>query len=120
MTVTAVRKDLDAYTKTTPPHVRAARKQQSGSGGIVEYVMTQNGPEPLGEETAPDHPSTAWSRALLGRALVLGGERDAGAASIAAGLERLRADLGPAHSRTASAERWLEEAGGQPASVKSQ
>jgi DNA polymerase-2 len=49
----AVRKDLDAYTKTTPPHVRAARKQQSGSGGIVEYVMTQHGPEPLGEETAP-------------------------------------------------------------------
>ena len=24
----AVRKDLDAYTKTTPPHVRAARKQR--------------------------------------------------------------------------------------------
>ena len=25
----AVRKDLDAYTKTTPPHVRAARKQSA-------------------------------------------------------------------------------------------
>jgi DNA polymerase-2 len=49
----AVRKNLDAYTKTTPPHVRAARKQQSPGGSIIEYVMTQNGPEPLGEETAP-------------------------------------------------------------------
>jgi DNA polymerase-2 len=49
----AVRKNLDAYTKTTPPHVRAARKQQNAGGGIIEYVMTQNGPEPLGEETAP-------------------------------------------------------------------
>jgi DNA polymerase-2 len=49
----AIRKNLDAYTKTTPPHVRAARKQQHASGGIIEYVMTQNGPEPLGEETAP-------------------------------------------------------------------
>lgn len=49
----AVRKNLDAYTKTTPPHVRAARKQQGMSSGIIEYVMTQNGPEPLGEETAP-------------------------------------------------------------------
>jgi DNA polymerase-2 len=49
----AVRKDLDAYTKTTPPHVRAARKQQNGGSGIIEYVMTQHGPEPLGEETAP-------------------------------------------------------------------
>lgn len=49
----AVRKDLDAYTKTTPPHVRAARKQQLGAGRIVEYVMTRNGPEAVGEETAP-------------------------------------------------------------------
>jgi len=49
----AVRKDLDAYTKTTPPHVRAARKQQRPGGRIIEYVVTRNGPEPLGEETAP-------------------------------------------------------------------
>ncbi len=51
----AVRKELDAYTKTTPPHVQAARKQQRASR-IVEYVMTRNGPEPVGEETAaPDY-----------------------------------------------------------------
>jgi DNA polymerase II len=49
----AVRKDLNAYTKTTPPHVQAARKQQHTSGGLVEYVVTRNGPEPAGEETAP-------------------------------------------------------------------
>jgi DNA polymerase-2 len=52
----AVRKDLDAYTKTTPPHVRAARKQNRRSGHIVAYTMTLNGPEPLGEATAaPDY-----------------------------------------------------------------
>jgi len=49
----AVRKDLDAYTKTTPPHVKAARKQGAGSGRIIAYVMTQNGPEPVGDRTAP-------------------------------------------------------------------
>jgi DNA polymerase-2 len=52
----AVRKDLDAYTKTTPPHVRAARKQERRSGHIVAYTMTLNGPEPLGAATAaPDY-----------------------------------------------------------------
>jgi DNA polymerase-2 len=49
----AVRKDLDAYTKTTPPHVRAARMQQRQSGRIVVYTMTRNGPEPVGQESAP-------------------------------------------------------------------
>jgi DNA polymerase-2 len=49
----AVRKDLDAYTKTTPAHVKAARKQRQGNSRIIEYVVTRNGPEPVGEETAP-------------------------------------------------------------------
>jgi DNA polymerase-2 len=49
----AVRKELDAYTKTTPPHVRAARKQRRQGGHIIAYTMTRNGPEPLGQETAP-------------------------------------------------------------------
>jgi DNA polymerase-2 len=49
----AVRKELDAYTKTTPPHVRAARKQEQQTGRIVVYTMTRNGPEPAGQETAP-------------------------------------------------------------------
>jgi len=53
----AVRKDLAAYTKTTPPHVRAARKLGDQAGRIVVYTMTANGPEPAGEETAPpDYP----------------------------------------------------------------
>ncbi|HVN84754.1 MAG TPA: DNA polymerase II [Candidatus Binatia bacterium] len=49
----AIRKDLGAYTKTTPAHVKAARKLRGGVGRIVEYVVTRNGPEPVGEETAP-------------------------------------------------------------------
>jgi DNA polymerase-2 len=49
----AVRKDLDAYTKTTPPHVRAARLAQESQGRIVAYTMTLKGAEPAGEETAP-------------------------------------------------------------------
>jgi DNA polymerase-2 len=32
--------------------VRAARKQQRPGSRIVEYVMTLNGPEPVGEATA--------------------------------------------------------------------
>ena len=49
----AVRKELAAYTKTTPPHVQAARKQQTPGARLIEYVVTRKGPEPAGEETAP-------------------------------------------------------------------
>ena len=49
----AIRKDLDAYTKTTPPHVSArAPPAAPPAGRIVAYVMTRNGPEPVGELTA--------------------------------------------------------------------
>jgi DNA polymerase-2 len=52
----AIRKDLEAYTKTTPPHVKAARKLKGEPGRIIAYVMTENGPEPAGELTAaPDY-----------------------------------------------------------------
>ena len=52
----AVRKALELYTKTTPPHVQAARKQHGPAGRLVEYVVTRNGPEPVGEATAaPDY-----------------------------------------------------------------
>lgn len=52
----AVRKDLDAYTRTTPPHVRAARLLGEQPGRIVAYTMTHNGPEPVGQESAgPDY-----------------------------------------------------------------
>jgi DNA polymerase-2 len=49
----AIRKSLDAYTQTTPPHVKAARKLGSRAGRIIAYVMTSAGPEPAGETTAP-------------------------------------------------------------------
>jgi DNA polymerase-2 len=52
----ALRKDLAAYTRTTPPHVRAARKQVGSGGRIVAYVVTMNGPEPVDMLTAaPDY-----------------------------------------------------------------
>jgi DNA polymerase II len=52
----AIRKELDAYTKTTPPHVKAARKQSGTPGHIIAYVMTLEGPEPVGQLTAsPDY-----------------------------------------------------------------
>jgi len=41
------------YEKSTPPHIKAAKKQQVGSGEMLQkgdtivYVMTTNGPEPI-------------------------------------------------------------------------
>jgi DNA polymerase-2 len=50
----AVRKPLESYTRTTPPHVKAARKEHGGDGGrIVRYVVTRAGPEPADALTAP-------------------------------------------------------------------
>src|SRR5437867_3077967 len=49
----AIRKPLAEYTKTTPPHVKAARKQAGATGRIVTYVVTRSGPEAVGETTAP-------------------------------------------------------------------
>jgi DNA polymerase-2 len=43
----AVRKDLADYTRTTPAHVKAARKQTGPRARIVEYVVTTAGPEPV-------------------------------------------------------------------------
>jgi DNA polymerase-2 len=52
----AIRKPLAAYTKTTPPHVKAARRQAAPPGRIIAYVVTVAGPEAEGETTArPDH-----------------------------------------------------------------
>jgi len=52
----AIRKPLEAYTKTTPPHVRAARKAEGGAGRLIQYVVTRVGPEPADATTAPpDH-----------------------------------------------------------------
>jgi DNA polymerase II len=43
----SLRKPLDQYTKTTPPHVKAARQLKEFKGKIVEYVYTTNGVEPI-------------------------------------------------------------------------
>lgn len=43
----ALRKDLDSYTSTTPPHVAAARKLTGTPGRLISYYMTVGGPEPV-------------------------------------------------------------------------
>jgi len=48
----AIRKDLESYTKTTPPHVKAARMLDKVTSNIIEYVMTSDGPQPLSMRTA--------------------------------------------------------------------
>jgi DNA polymerase-2 len=68
----AIRKPLAAYTKTTPPHVKAARKQSGATGRIVAYVMTLAGPEAVGETTAPpdyDHYVTQQLRPIADQVL---------------------------------------------------
>ncbi|MBI3449039.1 MAG: DNA polymerase II [Acidobacteria bacterium] len=47
----ALRKDIAEYTATTPPHVRAARLMPGRPSGLIEYVMTSNGPEPAATRT---------------------------------------------------------------------
>jgi DNA polymerase II len=68
----AIRKPLGAYTKTTPPHVKAARKQSGAAGRIVAYMMTLAGPEAVGETTAPpdyDHYVTQQLRPIADQVL---------------------------------------------------
>lgn len=43
----ALGKEVEYYTKTTPPHVKAARQLDSLESNIIEYYVTVNGPEPL-------------------------------------------------------------------------
>jgi DNA polymerase-2 len=38
---------VDRYTKTTPPHIQAARKAGGHVGRVVRYVITRSGPEPV-------------------------------------------------------------------------
>ncbi|MGV8141891.1 MAG: DNA polymerase II, partial [Candidatus Woesearchaeota archaeon] len=40
-------KPLDEYTKTTPPHVKAARMLDRLTSNIIQYIVTIEGPEPL-------------------------------------------------------------------------
>ncbi|HYD02963.1 MAG TPA: DNA polymerase II [Alphaproteobacteria bacterium] len=43
----SISKSLKEYTKTTPPHVKAARMLDKLTSNIIQYVMTVEGPEPL-------------------------------------------------------------------------
>jgi DNA polymerase II len=43
----SIRKNLTEYTKTTPPHVKAARKLDKIESNRIEYYITLKGPEPL-------------------------------------------------------------------------
>ena len=49
-----LRKRADEYTRTTPPHVAAARKSgASKRGALISYVMTTAGAEPVDEVRHP-------------------------------------------------------------------
>ena len=43
----SLRKDISEYTKTTPPHVKAARQLDELTSNLISYVITVNGPEPI-------------------------------------------------------------------------
>ena len=43
----SISKPLDEYTKTTPPHVKAARMLDRLTSNLIQYVMTTEGPEPI-------------------------------------------------------------------------
>ena len=43
----SIRKALKDYVKTTPPHVKAARQLETLESDIIEYVVTEQGPEPI-------------------------------------------------------------------------
>ena len=43
----SLRKGEDEYTKTTPPHVKAARMLEKLDSNIISYVMTIDGPQPI-------------------------------------------------------------------------
>ncbi|NOZ21406.1 MAG: DNA polymerase II, partial [Planctomycetes bacterium] len=48
----ALRKAVAKYTRTTPPHVKAAKLLPKPSG-VIHYVMTTAGPQPVGHLSAP-------------------------------------------------------------------
>ena len=68
----SLRKDLADYTKTTPPHVKAARLLDTPPGDIIEYYITTAGPEPLQKHTHPldyDHYITKQIEPIANQAL---------------------------------------------------
>lgn len=68
----SLRKDLTEYTKTTPPHVKAARLLDTPPTDVVEYYITTAGPEPLQKHTHPldyDHYITKQIEPIANQAL---------------------------------------------------
>lgn len=49
----ALRKNTEEYTKTTPPHVKAARLLDKITNNVIEYYITVDGPQPLQKLTSP-------------------------------------------------------------------
>jgi len=49
----SLRKGLEGYEKTTLPHLKAARKMKDFKGGLVEYYITTDGPEPIQNHKHP-------------------------------------------------------------------
>lgn len=43
----SIRKSLNEYTKTTPPHVKAARLLPRLESNLIQYYITTAGPEPI-------------------------------------------------------------------------
>lgn len=48
-----LRKGVEQYTATSPPHVVAARKATKQGGRAIRYIMTTAGPEPLSDLKHP-------------------------------------------------------------------
>jgi DNA polymerase-2 len=49
-----LRKAVDAYVRNVPPHVRAAKLlPQEDRQGMISYLITRNGPQPLGAVSSP-------------------------------------------------------------------
>ena len=46
----SIRKPVEEYTKTTPPHIKAARKAGIKGVGKIEYIITAKGPEIVKEK----------------------------------------------------------------------
>lgn len=49
----SIRKGLEEYTKTTPPHVKAARQLDKVDSPIIQYYITLKGPEPIQKHKTP-------------------------------------------------------------------
>ncbi len=51
--IKGLRKEVSSYTKTTPPHVKAARKLDKLDSNVIKYYITVNGPEPIQKWESP-------------------------------------------------------------------